>query len=126
MYELIFADEKSVIEPRPYRSILKRVTEEQHKAVENFVDSMMLEDDMFLPGEVNDPGMQHTWNRIAARAVDPQATLPPVKDYLMKLISKPNYHDPERFERCVDKLVELFPIPVEEKKEKEEDNPVAM
>ncbi|KAF7997327.1 hypothetical protein HCN44_005604 [Aphidius gifuensis] len=100
MYELIYADERSVIDPRPYRSILKQLEKEENDAVDNLIDTMLLDDDVLKP---------------AYRAINPNSPLPPVKSSLLAPIKATTYIANEKIDSCVEKLIELFPIPKEEK-----------
>lgn len=128
VYELIWAAERSVIDPRPYRSILKQLEEKENDAVDNLINTMLLDDDVLKPGEINDVKIQHMWNSLAYRAINPHSPLPPIENSLLAPLKATTYIDNDKIDSCVEKLIELFPIPKEEKEAEtlENNNTTAM
>lgn len=43
----------------------------------------------FLPGFVSDPAVQHRWHMLSYRALNPDKPLPPMEDYLQKILESP-------------------------------------
>ncbi|KAF7997697.1 hypothetical protein HCN44_008870 [Aphidius gifuensis] len=70
--------------------------------------------DVLEPGQINDVKIQHIWNNLAYRAIDPNSLLPPVEHSLPLPIEATTYIANEKIDSCVEKL-KKFPIPKREK-----------
>ncbi|CAL7937693.1 unnamed protein product [Xylocopa violacea] len=126
--ELGFAEDRRIMETRPMKSIMKQLSNEQNEAVDNLIDSMMLIDtdsyevdgsQHFLPGCVRNPAVQHRWHMLAYRAINPNKPLPPMDDYLKKLLEAPSI---KAKSKCpAQKVAQLFRLEsIDSKKKKDE------
>ncbi|XP_046749733.1 X-ray repair cross-complementing protein 5-like [Diprion similis] len=124
--ELIFAEDRRIVQPKPIRSTLNELSDAQAEAVGDLIDSMMLatvEDDSmdekqeaFEAGTVDDVSRQHVWDVLAHRALHPDDPLPPMSDFLQKILEPPQSVQ-LRSKRALKDIKTLFPIkPVEKKK----------
>ncbi|XP_076758761.1 X-ray repair cross-complementing protein 5 [Xylocopa sonorina] len=130
--ELAFAEDRRIMETRPMKSVMKQLSSEQSEAVDNLIDSMMLQDtdsyevdgsQHFLPGCVPNPAVQHRWHMLSYRAINPNKPLPPMDDYLKELLEAPSIKAKSKFPaQKVAQLFRLETIDPKKKKEAQEDN----
>lgn len=45
----------------------------------------------YMPGYMPDPGLQHMWDMLSARALNPDKPLPPVADDIKNLLEQPEF-----------------------------------
>ncbi|XP_031773887.1 LOW QUALITY PROTEIN: X-ray repair cross-complementing protein 5 [Apis florea] len=133
--ELAFAEDRRLMESRPMKSIIKQLSNEQNEAVDNLINSVMLNDiqdsyevdgnQYFLPGCVPNPAIQHRWHILSYRAINPDKPLPPMENYLKKILEAPLIK--ERSKSHIQKIAQLFrleniDLKAEEKSDIKEDN----
>ncbi|KAK1120064.1 hypothetical protein K0M31_012789 [Melipona bicolor] len=133
--ELVYAEDRRVMETRPMKSVIKQLLEEQNEAVDNLINSLMLSDTQdtceidgsqyFLPGYVPNPAVQHKWHILSHRAINPDKPLPPMENYLKEILEVSLVKERSKFH--LQKIVKLFRLesidPKKEKNEiKEQDN----
>ncbi|XP_043265885.1 X-ray repair cross-complementing protein 5-like [Colletes gigas] len=115
---LAFAEDRRVMVTRPIKSVIKQLTSEQNEAVDNLLDSLILPEtedsyivegnQCFLPGSLPDPAMQHIWNMLSHRALNPDKPLPPMEDYLKKILEAPSVK--EKSKDHLQRVAELFQL----------------
>ncbi|KOX73082.1 X-ray repair cross-complementing protein 5, partial [Melipona quadrifasciata] len=133
--ELVYAEDRRVLETRPMKSVIKQLLEEQNEAVDSLINSLMLSDTQdtceidgsqyFLPGYVPNPAVQHKWHILSHRAINPDKPLPPMENYLKEILEVSSVKERSKFH--LQKIVKLFRLesidPKKEKNEiKEQDN----
>ncbi|KAK9295672.1 hypothetical protein QLX08_010090 [Tetragonisca angustula] len=133
--ELVYAEDRRVLETRSMKSVIKQLLEEQNEAVDSLINSLMLSDiqdsceidgsQYFLPGYVPNPEIQHKWHILSHRVINPHKPLPPMENYLKEILEIPSIK--ERSKSHLQKIVKLFRLesidPKKEKNEiKEQDN----
>ncbi|XP_031843248.1 X-ray repair cross-complementing protein 5 isoform X2 [Nomia melanderi] len=113
---LPFAEDRRVMEVKSLKHVAKELTSEQHEAIDNLLDSLLLPDpedsqeidgrQHFKEGCVPDPAIQHTWHMLSHRALHPGEPLPPMEDYLKDIFEVPSIK--ESSERHLQRIAELF------------------
>ncbi|KAK0075875.1 hypothetical protein PV325_006214 [Microctonus aethiopoides] len=122
MVDHMFIENLGVVESRTYEEIYKQLKDDEWDAVDNFIDQMMLKDQpaededkrTFEPGTIPNPDIQHTWNQLAHRSLNPLTeedppAYPPA-DYIMDLITPPKYLQNDSVDKSIDRLVQLFKL----------------
>ncbi|PBC30259.1 X-ray repair cross-complementing protein 5-like isoform X1 [Apis cerana] len=114
--ELAFAEDRRLMESRPMKSIIKQLSNEQNKAVDDLINSLMLNDiqdsygvdgnQYFLPGCVPNPAIQHRWHILSYRAINPDKPLPAMENYLKKILEAPLIK--ERSKSHMQNIAQLF------------------
>lgn len=68
----------------------------------------------FEPGTIPNPDIQHTWNQLAHRSLNPlteeDPPAYPLADYIMDLITPPKYLQNDSVDKSIDRLVQLFKL----------------
>ncbi|XP_076678016.1 X-ray repair cross-complementing protein 5 [Andrena cerasifolii] len=115
---LPFAEDRRVMDTRPLKSVSKQLSSEQHEALDNLIDSLMLPDtedsyvvgesQHLLPGCIPNPAVQHRWHMLSHRALNPNKPLPPMEDYLKDLLEVPLVK--ERSKCHLQRIAELFQL----------------
>ncbi|XP_076650299.1 X-ray repair cross-complementing protein 5 [Halictus rubicundus] len=127
---LPFAEDRRIMESRSVKSVARQLTNEQNEAVDNLLDSLMLPDtddneeidgsQCFLPGYVPDPGLQLKWHGLSHRALYPDKPLPPIDDYLKKVLEAQSVKENSKCH--LEKIAELFQLEdIEPKKDEKDD-----
>ncbi|XP_076295940.1 X-ray repair cross-complementing protein 5 isoform X2 [Lasioglossum baleicum] len=127
---LPFAEDRRIMESRSLKSCARKLSNEQNKAVDNLLDSLMLPDtddneeidgsQCYLPGYVPNPGLQHKWHQLSYRALHPDEPLPPIEDYLKKVFEVESVK--ENSKGHLEKIAELFQLEnIDPKKNKRND-----
>ncbi|XP_034946884.1 uncharacterized protein [Chelonus insularis] len=118
MHELLYAEERAIVEPRSYEIILKSLNQQQLDSVDSLLDNMMLEPTVLLdsveklyePGTVSSPDIQHIWNVISHRALKPNDPLPDPTMSILKLILPPDRNNETDVADSVTNIVSLFDL----------------
>ncbi|XP_046433001.1 X-ray repair cross-complementing protein 5-like [Neodiprion fabricii] len=123
--ELIFAEDRRILQPKPITSTLNELSDAQKEAVDDLIDSMMLatvennsmdeRQEPFEAGTVNHVSRQYIWDVLAHRALYPDDPLPPMSDFLQKFFEPPQSVQ-LRSKRPLKDIKTLFPIKAVEKK----------
>ncbi|XP_015590432.1 X-ray repair cross-complementing protein 5 isoform X2 [Cephus cinctus] len=98
--EMIFTEDRCLLHRMPMNSLVKQLSKEQDEAIDGFIDSMTLPESRcasdsdeiektFDAGTVHNPGIQHVWNVLSRRALNPDSEIPPMESYLSKLVMTP-------------------------------------
>ncbi|XP_043269154.1 X-ray repair cross-complementing protein 5-like [Venturia canescens] len=122
LVELIYQENRRFVQPVSLTSAFNVLEDEEVDAVGNLINSMLLysndgeDDELFVAEEVPSPGLQHLWNSLSHRALNPDAPLPPMDEDLKKSLETPDFIKANS-EPHLKKLRQLFP------KEKKEDVP---
>lgn len=97
---LPFERDYGAIAQRPLKFIMKQLSKEQNDAIDNLLTSLELPEavddaidvnEKYLPGYMPDPGAQHMWDMLAARALKPDKPLPPIADDVKNLLEQPEF-----------------------------------
>lgn len=127
--QLVFAEDRRIMETRSMKSTIKQLNTPQNEAIDGLIDSLMLTDtendsqidgcQCFLPGCMPNPGVQHRWDMLSYRAINPDKPLPPVENYLKETFEIPSI---KKRSKChLQKIAELFRLEsINPKKEKSE------
>lgn len=63
----------------------------------------------YLPGYMPDPGAQHMWDTLAARALNPKKPLPPIADDVLNLLEQPEFVR-EKCKPVAERIKNLFSL----------------
>lgn len=61
----------------------------------------------YLPGYMPNPGTQHMWDILAARALNPAEPLPPIADDVLNLLEQPEFVK-EKCKPVIERIKSLF------------------
>ncbi|XP_012223110.2 X-ray repair cross-complementing protein 5 [Linepithema humile] len=134
---LPFERDYGAIAQRPLKFMMKQLSKEQSDAMDDLLTSLELPDadddptgesEKYLPGYMPDPGAQHMWDMLSARALNPDKPLPPVADDIKNLLEQPEFVR-EKCKPVAERIKDLFSLekkkPLKAKKRgrsREEDN----
>lgn len=134
---LAFERDYGAIAQRPLKFMLKQLSKEQDDAIDDLLTSLELPDavdddaidvsEKYLPGYMPDPGAQHMWDILSARALKPDKPLPPVADDVKNLLEQPEFVR-EKCKPVTERIKNLFslekkqPLNKKRKNSKERDN----
>ncbi|XP_011338671.1 X-ray repair cross-complementing protein 5-like [Ooceraea biroi] len=107
---LPFERDYEPIGQKPLDYLMKRLSKEQSNAVDDLLVSLELSDatddiDKYLPECMPDPGAQHMWDTLSARALN--KPLPPIADEVKALLEPPE-RVREKCKPVVEKIKDLF------------------
>ncbi|XP_018392695.1 PREDICTED: X-ray repair cross-complementing protein 5-like [Cyphomyrmex costatus] len=98
---LPFERDYGAISQKPLKSVMNQLSQEQNDVMDDLLRSLELPDatddditansDKYLPGYMPDPGTQHVWDVLAARALNPDKPLPLIADDLLNLLEQPEF-----------------------------------
>ncbi|XP_011859931.1 PREDICTED: X-ray repair cross-complementing protein 5-like [Vollenhovia emeryi] len=135
---LPFERDYGAIAQRPLKFVMNQLSKEQDEAMDDLLTALELpdaaEDDVaggsekYLPGYMPDPGTQHMWDTLAARALNPDKPLPLIADEVVNLLEQPEFVK-EKCKPVTERIKNLFLLekqkPLKTRKRKisqEEDN----
>ncbi|EFN72471.1 ATP-dependent DNA helicase 2 subunit 2 [Camponotus floridanus] len=135
---LPFERDYGAIAQRPLKFVMKQLSKEQNDAIDDLLTSLELpeavDDDAidinekYLPGYMPDPGTQHMWDMLAARALKPDKPLPPIADDVKNLLEQPEFMK-EKCKPVTERIKNLFSLEKKQspntrkrRKSKEKDN----
>ncbi|XP_012527255.1 X-ray repair cross-complementing protein 5 [Monomorium pharaonis] len=134
---LPFERDYGAIGQRPLKSVMSQLSKEQSDAIDDLLTSLELPDaadddatggsEKYLPGYMPDPGMQHMWDTLAHRALNPDKPLPPIADDVLNLLEQPEFVK-EKCKPATERIKNLFflekkkPLNRKRNKSQEEDN----
>ncbi|XP_014484973.1 PREDICTED: X-ray repair cross-complementing protein 5-like isoform X2 [Dinoponera quadriceps] len=114
---LPFERDYRAIAQRPLKFLMKQLSEEQSDAVDDLLASLELPEgadensfvdgDRYLPGCMPDPGAQHMWDMLSARALHPDQPLPPIAEDVKDLLEQPESVR-EECKPAADRIKDLF------------------
>ncbi|KMQ84033.1 x-ray repair cross-complementing protein 5-like protein [Lasius niger] len=98
---LPFERDYGAIAQRPLKFVMNQLSKEQNDAIDDLLTSLELPDavdddaidvsEKYLPGYMPDPGAQHMWDMLSARALKPDKPLPPIADDVKNLLEQPEF-----------------------------------
>ncbi|XP_071627447.1 X-ray repair cross-complementing protein 5 [Temnothorax longispinosus] len=114
---LPFERDYGAIAQKPLKFVMKQLSKEQDDAMDDLLMSLELPDvadddatggsEKYLPGYMPDPGTQHMWDTLAARALNPDKPLPPIADDVLNLLEQPEFVK-EKCKPVVERIKNLF------------------
>ncbi|XP_070529815.1 X-ray repair cross-complementing protein 5 isoform X2 [Cardiocondyla obscurior] len=117
---LPFEQDYVAIIEKPLKFVNNELSKEQSDAVDELLSSLELPKatatngcEKYLPGFMPEPGTQHMWDTLAARALHPDKPLPPIADDVLNLLEQPEFLK-EKCKPVAEKIKNLFLL---EKKE---------
>ncbi|XP_029176160.1 X-ray repair cross-complementing protein 5-like [Nylanderia fulva] len=116
---LPFERDYGAIAQRPLNFVKKQLSKEQDNAIDDLLTSLELPDavdddaidvsEKYLPGYMPDPGAQHMWDMLSARALNPDKPLPPIADDVKNLVEQPDFLK-EKCGPVTEKIKKLFSL----------------
>lgn len=104
---LPFERDYGAIAQRPLKFVMKQLSKEQNDAIDDLLASLELPvaddatdvvatdeqliSEKYSPGCMPDPGTQHMWDMLSARALKPDKPLPPIADDVKNLLEQPEF-----------------------------------
>ncbi|XP_032675501.1 X-ray repair cross-complementing protein 5 [Odontomachus brunneus] len=114
---LPFERDYGAIAQRPLKFMMKQLSEEQSDAIDDLLTSLELPEgadedsiadgEKYLPECMADPGAQHMWDILAARALHPDQPLPPITEDVKNLLEQPESVK-EKCKLTADRIKDLF------------------
>ncbi|XP_011164610.1 X-ray repair cross-complementing protein 5 [Solenopsis invicta] len=113
---LPFERDYGAIAQRPLKKMMDQLSKEQNDAIDDLLTSLELPDaadddvtggEKYLPGYMPDPGAQHMWDTLVARALNPDKPLPPIADDLLNLLEPPEFLK-EKCKPVTERIKNLF------------------
>ncbi|KAL6262861.1 hypothetical protein P5V15_005650 [Pogonomyrmex californicus] len=132
---LPFERDYGAIAQKPLKFVMKQLSKEQDEAMDDLLKSLELPDvnaddatnisEKYLPGYMPDPGAQHMWDTLAARALNPDKPLPPIADDVLNLLEQPEFIR-EKCKPVTERIKNLFSLekkkPLRKRKGSSEDD----
>lgn len=113
---LPFERDYGAIGQKPLNFVMKQLSREQSDAMDDLLVSLELPDgtdeagnDRYLPECMPDPGAQHMWDMLSARALNPDKPLPSIDEEIKNLLEPPEYLR-ERCKPVAEKIKDLFSL----------------
>ncbi|KYN11759.1 X-ray repair cross-complementing protein 5 [Trachymyrmex cornetzi] len=132
---LPFERDYGAIAQKPLKGVMNQLSQEQDNAMDDLLRSLELPDaadddtisssEKYLPGYMPDPGTQHMWDVLTARALNPDKPLPPIADDLLNLLEQPEFIK-AKCKPVTERIKNLFFLekkkPLRKRKIQEDDN----
>lgn len=132
---LPFEQDYGAITQKPLKGVMNQLSQKQDDAMDDLLRSLELPDaadddttnssQKYLPGYMPNPGTQHMWDVLAARAFNPDKPLPPIADDLLNLLEQPEFIK-AKCKPVTEKINNLFFLekqkPLRKRKIQEDDN----
>lgn len=134
---LPFERDYGAIAQKPLKSMVNQLSKEQDEVLDDLLISLELPDatddnetggsEKYLPGYMPDPGTQHMWDTLAARALNSTKPLPPIADDVLNLLEQPEFVK-DKCKPVTERIKSLFflekkkPLVRKRKRSQEEDN----
>ncbi|KAG5317492.1 XRCC5 protein, partial [Pseudoatta argentina] len=132
---LPFERDYGAIAQKPLKGVTNQLSQEQDNAIDDLLRSLELPDaadddtisssEKYLPGYMPDPGTQHMWDVLTARALNSDKPLPPIADDLLNLLEQPEFIK-AKCKPVTERIKNLFFLekkkPLRKRKIQEDDN----